>query len=158
MAIANFEELCKGMCEVAGVEAPELSADEQGVLAFTVQLHDVSVTVAHAQETSPGCAYVLIEFGEPPADRELAAWLALMDANFLMLGDNAPTFSRNPANGQVILQYAYPFEQATALGLYQGILRMVEIAGQWRQDYFLQDDDATPGTRLHEAVSAADFA
>lgn len=157
MAIANFDELCKGLSEIAGVTPPALEADEQGIIAFSVHLHDVAVSVAHAPQSSPGCAFVLIEFGEVPKDSEIAAWTALLDANFLMMGESAPCFSRNPATGQVLLQYAYPFDTATALDLYQGIVKMVDIARRWREDHFLDSASLAAQSGGSEHISAADF-
>jgi len=157
LAIANFEELCKGLSEIAGATPPALTPDDQGIIAFSVHLHEVAVSVAHAPQSAPGCAFVLIEFGEVPKDREQAAWTALLDANFLMMGESAPCFSRNPATGQVLLQYAYPFDKATALDLYQGIVKMVDIARRWREDHFLDTDALAGQPERGEPVNAADF-
>ncbi len=157
MTIANFDELCKGLSEIAGVTAPALTPDEQGIIAFSVHLHEVAVSVAHAPQSSPHCAFVVIEFGDIPQDRALAAWTALLDANFLMMGESAPCFSRNPATGQVLLQYAYPFDTATALDLYQGIVKMTDIAQRWRDDHFLDAANLAGQPGRSEAVSAADF-
>lgn len=157
MAIANFDELCKGLSEIAGVTPPALEPDEQGITAFSVHLHDVAVTVAHAPQSSPDCAFVLIEFGEVPRDRDLAVWTALLDANFLMMGESAPCFSRNPATGQVLLQYVYPFDTATALDLYQGIVKMVDIARRWREDHFLDTENLAAQSGRGEHIIAADF-
>lgn len=157
MAIANFDELCKGLSEIAGVTPPPLEADKQGIIAFSVHLHEVAVSVAHAPQSSPGCAFVLIEFGKVPEGRELAAWTALLDANFLMMGESAPCFSRNPATGQVLLQYAYPFDRATALDLYQGIVKMVDIARRWREDHFLDTTSLAAQPERTEHMTAADF-
>jgi hypothetical protein len=157
VAIADFSQLCEAFCETAGVPAPTLEADAHGVIAFTAVLNDVSVSVAHAPETHRDCAFVLVEFGAPPAGREQESMASLMEANFLMLGEYSPVFSRNPANGEIVLQYAYPFANASALELYQSVVEMTELALRWRADQFL---DSPPQTSESPAshLSSADFA
>ncbi len=157
MAVANFTQLCEAFCEIAGVAPPALEPDEHGVTAFTASLNDVAVSVAHAPESNRDCAFVLVEFGPAPADREQEAMTALMEANFLMLGEYSPAFSRNPANGDVVLQYAYPFANATALQLYQSVVEMTDLALRWRSDHFL-DGAPEPATSTASPLSAADFA
>lgn len=140
MAVTNFQTLCDGVCGVFGIEAPQLQPDAMGITGFTLRVQEVDISVVQAPEGSPPAAFVLVEFGAPPPERELETWHALLDANFLMLGANAPSFSRNPVSGEVVLQYACAFENATPEGLCQSIEHIAEVAVRWRKDYFLADE------------------
>ena len=133
MAVANFEELCKGYCEIAGFPAPSLAPDAHGIEAFHLRLRDVAVTVGHEPAKALERAFVVIEFGPVPKDREEDAWPALLDANFLMLRDGMPIFSRNPVNGDVLLQMSCAFSRVTALELVQLVDAFVGVAIDWRR-------------------------
>lgn len=140
MAVASFQALYDGVCAVFGLEAPQLQPDALGITGFTLRVQEVDVSVVQAPDGSAPAAFVLVEFGTPPPGRELETWHALLNANFLMLGANAPNFSRNPVSGEVVLQYACPLQDATPEGLGQSIERIADVAARWRQDYFLADD------------------
>ena len=135
MTIASFEDLCAGFCEIAKVPAPPLQADAQGLIAFHVILRDVTVNLVHCPERCADHAFILFEFGpmgQDGADR-CEALQALLDANFLPLQVHPPVFSRNPATGDALLQYVYPFFEATPTGLLELIDDGVEMALRWRQ-------------------------
>lgn len=136
MAVANFEEMCKGLCEVAGIAVPDLAPDEYGGVAIEVELHDVKVIVSHGPHTGPDRALAMAIFGQLPAGRELDACRTLLDINSQVLGLGF-AFGRNPANGEIVLKQSYPFDQATAVDLYQRIVKMVEGVNGWRQHHFL---------------------
>lgn len=139
MAIASFQVLCEGVCEIFGVTPPALQPDTIGLTGFTLQLQGVDISVVEAPSGSEPAAFMLVEFGAPPAGRELQTWHALLDANFLMLGANAPSFSRNPVTGEVVLQHACTLHDATCEALCHRIRAIAEVAARWRQDYFLGD-------------------
>jgi hypothetical protein len=142
MAIADFQELCKGICEVAGMQPPALAPSEQGTWSATVHMRDVEITVLQFGARAPGTAFLIAEFGELPEDRALAGWLALMNANLHMAGENAPAYSRNPDTGKVLLHWACPYWSVTVVDVYQRIVAMVDLACKWREDYFLHDTTA----------------
>ena len=137
MAIASFEELCKGLCEIAGMAPPVLEPDEHGTLAFTVHMREVAVSVMSIGVKRLDTAFLMAELGPLPKEHALEGWRALMQANLQMLGENPSTFSRNPETGDVVLQRACPLARVTATDVYQQVVEMVELAFQWRQDYFL---------------------
>lgn len=137
MAVASFQALCEQVCTIFGVAPPDLQADLAGLTGFTLQLGDVEVCVAQAPGGPMPAVFVLVEFGPPPAGRELQTWHALLDANFLMLGANAPGFSRNPVTGDVVLQYACTLNEATPEGLCASIRAIADVATHWRQGHFL---------------------
>lgn len=140
-APASFQALCDGLCGLLGLPAPVLAPDALGVTGFTLRMQDVDVSVVLAGEAGgPPIAGLLVEFGPPPPARELAAWQALLDANFLMLGPDAPCFSRNPATGEVVLQQACPLHATTPQVLQARIERMTQVARRWREDGFLGPD------------------
>lgn len=139
MAVSSFQALCEGVCAVFGVAPPDLQPDLTGLTGFTLQLQGVDIAVAQAPGAPVPAAFVLVEFGAPPPGRELQTWHALLDANFLMLGANAPGFSRNPATGEVVLQYACNLHEATPEGLCASIRAIADVAARWREDYFLGD-------------------
>jgi hypothetical protein len=143
MSIAHFEELCKGVCEVAGMQAPALAPTDRGTWSATVHMRGIEITVMQFSTRAPGTAFLIAEFGELPGDRALAGWLALMNANLHMAGENAPAFSRNPETGKVLLHWACPYWSITIIDVYQRMVAMVDLACQWREDYFLRDPTAS---------------
>jgi hypothetical protein len=134
VAVANFEELCKGIAAIEGLKPPVLTPGESGTWAFTVHMRGVDVTVLQFSERCLETAFLVAEFGAIPSDVAEQGWLALMHTNLLMAAENAPVFSRNPRNGDVLLQCACPLEEVTVTDVYQRISDMVDLAVQWRQD------------------------
>ncbi len=137
MAVASFQVLCEGVCGIFGVPLPPLQPDANGMTGFTLQLRGVDISVVEAPTGTAPAVFVLVEFGPPPAGRALQIWHALLDANFLMLEANAPSFSRNPVTGDVVLQYASTLHDANCEALCESICAIAEVAARWRQDYFL---------------------
>ena len=140
MAIANFNELCKGLCEIARLAAPDLTPDEHGSVAIEAELNDVTVIVSHGPHTGPDHALLLAIFGQLPEGRELDACRTLLDINCQVHGLGF-AFARNPANGDIVLKQNYPFDRASASDLYQRITQMVEGVNGWRQHHFLVEDE-----------------
>ena len=159
MSVANFEELTKGFCELAQVSVPVLEADSFGMVAFHIRLADVNINVIYMPQNCSDHAFILVEFGAIPEDKEQDAWRALMEANFLLLQARAPTFSLNPTTGHVVLQYAYPFFEATPEGFFQAVNNIADVAVQWRENFFLTDpqDDGVSSDAM-SSVSPANFA
>ena len=158
MAVASFQVLCEGVCSLFGAAVPELQPDANAMTGFTLQVRGVDISVVEAPHGTAPAVFVLVEFGAPPAGRELQTWHALLDANFLMLEANAPSFSRNPVTGDVVLQYASTLHDATCEALCESICAIAEVAARWRQDYFLGDASppgmaasASPAPARHEA-------
>lgn len=137
MAYENFQELCKSLCGALGVPAPELMQDPLGTASLSMQLDGVNLTLAHFPQKSADSVVALLELGPVPIEHELAAWLALMNINYVMRGDGAISFGRDPQTGQAILQCVYPFREVSAPGLQASLARMTRLARSWREDFFL---------------------
>ncbi len=150
MAIASFEELCAGFCELAGVPAPQLKADAQGIIAFHVILRGVTVDMVHCPERCPSYAFILFEFGPFGHDGlgNSSQLGELLDANFLTLQAYPPVFSRNPVNGEALLQYVYPFFEATPTGLLELVNSGVQKALRWSEGV-----KAEPEAKIHKPQS-----
>ena len=153
MAVASFEELCAGFCEIAGVSTPSLVGDAKGVIAFHVTWRDVTVDLIHCAKKCADHAFVLFEFG-PCSQDDVSPSSSLQDllhANFLQLQAHPPVFSRNPATGDVLLQYVYPLFDASPNGLFDLIDKGVAMALRWRQGNAVQE----PRQKAHAALGHA---
>jgi hypothetical protein len=148
MAIANFEQLCAGFCEVVAVPPPALRTDNLGLTAFHVILRGETVNLVHRPKASADHVFVLFELGPLPDDATdpLGQITALLDANFALLQLNAPMFSRNPQTGDVLLQYIYPLFEATPAGLYELIDLGIESVESLRASFHarIPDDPDRP--------------
>lgn len=133
MSVSPLQSLCDGVCALLGVDAPRLEADGQGLLAFTLTLQDTPVTVLTRPlvDADADAAFVVVELGTLPPELELAALRQLMEANFALLGRDAPCFSRHPVSQKVLLQWQFGMATATPAGLHAGILRAVALAADW---------------------------
>lgn len=134
MAVASFQDLCTGFCELVQVTPPPLQIDERGLVAFHVVLRGVTINLVHRPQVSPDHVFVLFELGalsqdEATSDAQLHA---LLDANFVLLEVNPPVFSRNPATGEAVLQYVYPLFEATPNDLYGLIHKEIDRISDWR--------------------------
>lgn len=143
MAIASFEELAKGVCELVGEASPEFP--EEGLRGFSVTLNEVEVNIIHDPERNTGCAFVVTTFGDLPEQSHLQAMHALMEANHRMSIEGGGVFSCNHESGKILFQYAFPFDDgATALDLYQGMQAVAEHVQSWRTDHLLAMPDPVP--------------
>lgn len=134
MAIASFEELCAGFCEVIGARPPVLSADDNGLVAFHVILRDVTINLVHRPDTSPDHVFVVFEAG--PMGLQ-----AILDANFILLQVNPPVFSRNPKTGDAVLQCVYPLFEASSSGLYELINKGIDTIFECRENLPAEERD-----------------
>ncbi|MES2787888.1 MAG: hypothetical protein V4684_20635 [Pseudomonadota bacterium] len=145
MSVANFQALCDGFCAAANAPAPQVAPDNQGVMVFSTTIAEVAINIMHTPETHPDSAFVLIDFGPPPAEREAEALRALLLVNFTMLGeDTASTFSIHPIYGNVTLQAKYPFQGRSGVELLRSVRVLVAMALQWRETHFLQTPSQSP--------------
>ncbi|MES2634321.1 MAG: CesT family type III secretion system chaperone [Pseudomonadota bacterium] len=152
MAIASFEGLCAGLCDLVGVPAPSLKEDAVGRVGFHVLLRGTTVNLVHCPHACPDHVFVLFEFGcLAQGGSEAAADLqALMDANFMLLQVNPPVFSRNPDTGDVLLQCVVKLFDSTPHDVHALIERGVQMVEHWRSA--IADDD------LDAAADRAAFA
>ena len=139
MSAAAFEDLCTSFCEQARVPSPQLGADSDGMLAFHVEWHGVTVNVMYLPSQAREHAFVLFDLGHAQAQPqdELLILRALLRANFMALQANPPSFACHPLSGVVVLQCVFPVLDATAAGLHSLIDEGVKLALQWRKGFFL---------------------
>jgi hypothetical protein len=133
MTIANFEEMCAGVCEIAGLQVPQLKPDADGTLSATVQIYGVEVALFQLASGGPGTMFIVAELGLPPDPHQSADWLALVDANERMPGIWGPAFSRNPQSGEALLQWSLPLDAIAVVDVFQALLESVQLALQWRR-------------------------
>jgi hypothetical protein len=133
MAVANFEELCAGFCEIAGLDAPQLKSDQRGLVAFHTVFRGVTVDVMHWPDLCGDKAFVLFDFGPIPGHVEVKRLRALLRANFLPFQQTPGIYGCNPATGDVMLQYALPLFETTAHNLLELVEDGVERASRWRE-------------------------
>ncbi len=134
MAVANFDELCDGVCELAGIQRPDVEPDAQSCQGMAFVVDDVAVELTLEPHISPEHVLVRVNFGAFPAGAELNACRALMEFNTRMRGAG-PAFSRHPQSGDIIYQCPYSFAQATAHDLHDWCLRLVQAAREWREPF-----------------------
>lgn len=147
MSVTNFQALCDGFCQAAGARCEPLVADREGVMTFSTEIAEVAINILHTSATHPDSAFVLIDFGPPPSDREADALRALLLLNFTMLGEEtASTFSIHPVYGNVTLQAVFPFRGRSGADLLRSVRVLAAMALQWRETYFLHAPDAAPVT------------
>ena len=144
MSTHTFESLCLGLCDIAQVPRIALDTGPQGSIAFHLKRKGVTVAVLHFPQACDDYAFLLFEFGAIPYDDPRAARivLALLDCNFLVPDPWAPAFGRNPFTGDAAVRSVYPLAAASPVELLQKIDIGVDLALEWRRDYFLKQDAA----------------
>lgn len=158
MPIINFEELCRGFCELAGFRPPKFAPDGRDTAAFSARLRGIPVTLLAFGRSRDRTAFLVAELGTLPAGEEHAGWLALIEANSAIPGIEAPRFSRNPRTGEAVLQWACPLQDVTAVEVYQRVLHMVEVVLCWRRDRTLGPWGSFVSSAAHGSASAAQAA
>jgi hypothetical protein len=133
MAVASFEDLCRGVCELVGCEAPALERDERDNLAIRVAIQGIDVKLTHEPARSRTHAFVLAGFGPFPQDSEVDACKALLELNAELLRYAGACFSRDPVSGDAVLQYAYALDAGTAVDLYQRVGDLTSVVRAWQQ-------------------------
>lgn len=134
MPFASFTQFSAALCETAGVAAPELKADEQGLIAFHLAMGDVYVNVVHMAVPENEDAFVLVIFGLLPEQRKLEVLELLAETNFTMIGAGAPVLGLDPATAEVVLRQHIRLSEAEAADVLADIFRFTEAARQWRVD------------------------
>jgi hypothetical protein len=132
VAVASFEDLCAGFCELVKIPAPLLQAEADGRRAFHVVIRGETVNLVHIPDARAEYAFILFELGRLPSDPSRHS--DLLDANFNLLELHPPLFCRNPATGDALLQCVYPLFEATPAGLYELVNDGVELVNRWRED------------------------
>lgn len=158
MAVASFEDLCAGLCDLVQVPLPSLKEDSLGRVGFHVLLRGATVNLVHCPHACPDHVFVLFEFGPVRQDGpgSLADLQTLLDANFVLLQVNPPVFSRNPGTGDVVLQYVFKLFDATPHDLYALIDGGVHMVAQWRDGTSQDGHGTTAGLSAVAAFSQQD--
>lgn len=146
-----FRTLKKGVidlvCEQTGhALQPPKDADQPAqndLESLAMVIDGVAVAMVYNADYKKDCAFVFTEFGRVPADQELVILRKLLDVNFLLYRGGAPTFTRDPASGNIMLLSEVPLAQATPAMTLHYLRQLVSQALQWRNDHYLEDDGAS---------------
>ncbi len=145
MVLPEFDRLAREVAHLLGQPGPLLQPDELGIVGFSVQARGVTFSVV--QSTPPGGPWAIVlltAFGQVPEGREAQAWQGLLDANFTMLGLNAPAFCRNPSSGEVLLRGARPLEGAAAQAFVDTLQALADVALAWRESLLVPLGPVSP--------------
>lgn len=157
MAVQNFEDLVKGLCATLGSEMPQLSSDPNEPQGLNFEVTGVPIVVAFAPEVRDDRVFVFCRFGAVPESQERAALRRLLEVNFILFRGNAPVFSIDPTNGEVVFGYEGLLSMLTPEAVVESMERIAEQALKWRETFFLDEDGLTQSVdRGRMAVS--DFA
>ncbi len=137
MPAHSLQDLADQLCAVTGANVPSLEAGADGLLAFSIKVRGVDVTVTHDPVEHGDEAAVYIFFGTLPTDREGLAAEALLRANLQMRSPRAPSFGLDEQRREVVLKYAYPLSSASGHGLCGGLEAIAETALRWRENHFI---------------------
>lgn len=151
----SFHQLCEELCALAGVAAPEMSEQPNGILALNIIWRDVTVNVVHRPSPTSTHAFVMFDMGVPDFAQAnpTSVLLALMQANFMSLSPNQPVFSCHPETGGTMLQWALPLEHATPDTLLQVVKEGVTLVLDWRETHFLPPRDGSPSVVARTALN-----
>jgi len=145
MAVESFEELVNGLCATLGADVPELASDPSEPQGLNFEVSGVPIVVAYAPEVRDDRVFVFCRFGPIPESEERAALRRLLEVNFILFRGNAPVFSIDPTNGEVVFGYEGLLSLLTAEAVVESMERIAEQALKWRSTYFLDDDSPVTG-------------
>lgn len=156
MSVEKFEELKNGLCELLGTPVPAAPEDMQEPRGLNFEVSGVSIVVAYAPEVRDDRVFVFCRFGAVPEAQETAALRRLLEVNFILFRGNAPVFSVDPTNGDVVFGYEGMLDQLNPEAVLDSMERIAAQALKWRENLYLEDDPAAPDSR--SGFSLADFA
>lgn len=139
MSLLDFKDLCTSLCELVGAPAPDLAPDSNGTLAFTVTVDDVDTGVVLDDSGPEPGALLITVLGVPEGSSELQILRGLLDTNFIMSGVGAPSFVRNPLNGEIALNQPLLFSQVRAQDVYDKVLRATGTMARWKAGLFAEE-------------------
>lgn len=147
MTLSSFNGLYAELASLAHQEAPDLEVNEDGSAGFSITVSGFPMVAMQPPSASvkANTAFFFMDLGKMPEEIELAGWEALMQANFDLLNDDAPCFSRKPTTGEVLLQYAYPMDGGDPAALLGKLLDMIRIGQLWRREHLLRSEDSALG-------------
>lgn len=143
MAFKNFEDLVRQVNNVLGNQVPDNLEEaltlQNGLKGFSLLAKDVAYMLACNEEIRPDRAFLFCDFGEIPADKELAALRQLLEINFLLYLGNAPAFMRDPNSNRILLGTEILFEYGTPEQVCEMLGKLFEQVTEWRRSYFLDE-------------------
>lgn len=138
MVSEGFQQVYEGVCRLMGAIPQPLVPDEQGQVGFGLHLGEIQVHVAATPWLAPQARLpqegllLMVEFDPPDGPQERGLLQALLDANLLLGAAGGPVFARNPVDGSLVLQQAFPMASVSAEHLHGMALRLAELAQAWR--------------------------
>jgi hypothetical protein len=149
----TFSEFGAALCEVAGVEFPQLQPYPDGVVAFHLVVDDVVVNLIHHQAPDNDDVFVLVVFGMAPAQQECEVLRALAEMNFVLMSSDAPVLGCNPETDEVVLRKSVALSLVEAPAAFDAIRKLVTLALEWRADpLFASAGNKLDGFPLHQRV------
>ncbi|WP_034300978.1 CesT family type III secretion system chaperone [Herbaspirillum sp. RV1423] len=133
MSKAMFIELAANFCRLAKLQQPEKLLEGQAVEVDGVTFH-----LGYDEDADPENMVVYCDFGQPPQDRLLNVYEALLEVNLAMYGSHAPAFMLSPSR-RVALGYHYRLGEVVPEQLLHLISNLAAQAKDWREHYFLSD-------------------
>lgn len=103
----RFELTCTSLCELAGLGVPDVQSDGQGGLSVALHLNDVPVDLL-GESGDAERFYTRVVLGPVDSLDDPMPWGLLLEANFVLANAGGPVYSRDPDNGQALLQQAWP--------------------------------------------------
>ena len=132
MAVMNFDDLCTSLCSLAGVAAPSLEPDENGLVGFTLNRDGVDIGFVQGESGGEPGMLMIVDFGTPKDGSKQEVLRELLETNFLISGVGAPAFVRNPFTGAIALHQSCLLSQAHVEELYQVSVRASDAAIRWK--------------------------
>lgn len=117
----------------------------KGLDTLALVIDGVGVALTYHADYKNDCAFVFTEFGSIAPEQELDVLRKLLEVNFLLYRGGAPTFTRDPDSGRIVLLSEIPLQQATPAMVLHYLRQLVSQALQWRSEHYLgQDAPARP--------------
>lgn len=124
-----------------------------GLDTLALAIDGVGVALTYHADYKNDCAFVFTEFGSIPPEQELEVMRKLLDVNFLLYRGGAPTFSRDPDSGRIMLLSEIPLDAATPAMVLHYLRQLVSQALQWRSGHYLEQDASTDQLRNHATMA-----
>ena len=153
MPFSSFQEFTAAICARLDIEPPVLQPDADGTVGFTLTHEGTQVSLAESRYGELPSTLMLVEFGAVPSQQEHAALLGLMDANFMMMGMDTPTFARNPATGCIVMTRSLLLSQADIDAVLDSLSGVKEAMRMWQGGYFLDDPQPMAASEQHLATT-----
>lgn len=115
----------------------EISAPLHVADGSALHINGVAFSLSHHPLIDNALLFIHADFGLLPEGRELAAALALLEANMFLANGSAPVFSVAPNTKQVVMVQHCALSKTDDRMLLALLTNLAEHALQWRVDYFL---------------------